>query len=172
MFRSWLLLSASIMSAPVIFVSLGACLLAYVVFNLAVRSKQYPPGPPSWPIFGVALNHPKTEFWKTYAEWGNKYGLPHSLQLINLGSMHIFRRRRFDFVPHPRTAHDHPQLCLRCVQSPQQAVRHLFRPSVCNYGWSTYAAREEHILHVNETLFSFLFHCLVLTAPIAPITTV
>ncbi|KAJ7122870.1 cytochrome P450 [Mycena epipterygia] len=75
------------MSSPAILLSLGGLALAYIVFNLTTRSKPYPPGPPSWPIFGVALNHPKTEFWKTYADWGHKYGVD------GLISFHILGRR-------------------------------------------------------------------------------
>ncbi|KAJ7229088.1 cytochrome P450 [Mycena pura] len=51
----------------------GVVFALLAAFALTSRSAQYPPGPPSWPLFGVALNHPKTEFWKTYAEWGRKY---------------------------------------------------------------------------------------------------
>ncbi|KAJ6567325.1 cytochrome P450 [Mycena vulgaris] len=69
------------------FLAIGGTMLAYIVFNLAARSKSYPPGPPSWPIFGVALIHPKTEFWKTYADWGRKYGID------GLISFHILGRR-------------------------------------------------------------------------------
>ncbi|KAJ7691746.1 cytochrome P450 [Mycena rosella] len=47
-------------------------IFAYVVLTLICR--PYPPGPPSLPILGVALNHPQTEFWRTYADWGRKYG--------------------------------------------------------------------------------------------------
>ncbi|KAJ7163786.1 cytochrome P450 [Mycena crocata] len=67
--------------------SLGGLLVAFVIFKLTKRSNPYPPGPPSWPIFGVALNHPQTEFWKTYAEWGRKYGKD------GLTSFHILGRR-------------------------------------------------------------------------------
>ncbi len=63
-----------VMSSPTILVSIGSLIVACIVFYLTRRSPPYPPGPPSWPIFGVALNHPKTEFWKTYADWGRKYG--------------------------------------------------------------------------------------------------
>ncbi|KAJ7774715.1 cytochrome P450 [Mycena metata] len=68
---------------------LGGLIIACIVFNLAQGSKSYPPGPPSWPIFGVALNHPKTEFWRTYADWGRKYGSSSG----GLISFHILGRR-------------------------------------------------------------------------------
>ncbi|KAJ7940739.1 cytochrome P450 [Mycena leptocephala] len=75
------------MSSPTILVSIGSLIVACIVFYLTRRSPPYPPGPPSWPIFGVALNHPKTEFWKTYADWGRKYGAE------GLLSFHILGRR-------------------------------------------------------------------------------
>ena len=49
--------------------------------------KQYPPGPPGLPVLGVALEHPKTEFWKTYARWGQKYS-PKGIM-----SFHVLGRR-------------------------------------------------------------------------------
>ncbi|KAI0069200.1 cytochrome P450 [Artomyces pyxidatus] len=33
-----------------------------------------PPGPKGLPILGNALEFPQTEQWKTFSEWGNKYG--------------------------------------------------------------------------------------------------
>ncbi|KAJ7891352.1 cytochrome P450 [Mycena olivaceomarginata] len=62
--------------ASTILLLLSGAVLAYTVLKSALRSKPYPPGPPSLPILGVASIHPRTEFWKTYAEWGRKYG-PH-----------------------------------------------------------------------------------------------
>ncbi|KAI5121763.1 hypothetical protein M0805_009574 [Coniferiporia weirii] len=35
---------------------------------------SYPPGPKGVPLLGVALEHPKTEYWKTYAEWERQCG--------------------------------------------------------------------------------------------------
>ncbi|KAF7360503.1 O-methylsterigmatocystin oxidoreductase [Mycena venus] len=64
---------------------IGGIILIYVAFNR--RSTPYLPGPPSLPILGVALKHPKTEFWKTYAEWGRKYGYQ------GLVSFHVLGRR-------------------------------------------------------------------------------
>lgn len=57
--------------------------ISYAVFYFATRRRPFPPGPPSLPILGVALKHPKSEFWKTYAEWGHKYGLESHESLVS-----------------------------------------------------------------------------------------
>ncbi|KAF7359102.1 Cytochrome P450 [Mycena sanguinolenta] len=62
-------------SSTVILLFSGA-VLTYAFLKPSLRSEPYPPGPPSLPILGAAKIHPKTEFWKTYAEWGRKYGHP------------------------------------------------------------------------------------------------
>lgn len=46
-----------------------------------------PPGPKGLPFLGAAKEHPRTEFWKTYREWGLQYGNK------GLVSFHILRRR-------------------------------------------------------------------------------
>jgi hypothetical protein len=50
-----------------------------VLWLLLVRRGQsrFPPGPRGWPLIGMALNHPKSEYWKTYARWGREYGAWH-----------------------------------------------------------------------------------------------
>ncbi|KAF7363348.1 O-methylsterigmatocystin oxidoreductase [Mycena sanguinolenta] len=75
------------MSFWAILLSVSIFLIACISLNLRRRSHPLPPGPPSWPIFGVALDHPKTEFWKTYATWGRKFGAE------GLISFHILGRR-------------------------------------------------------------------------------
>ena len=45
-----------------------------ITFVFLSSKKQHPPGPSGLPFLGVALVHPKTEYWKTYAEWGQVYG--------------------------------------------------------------------------------------------------
>ena len=43
---------------------------------LVCRSQtRFPPGPRGWPLLGIVLNHPKSEYWKTYARWGRDYGV-------------------------------------------------------------------------------------------------
>ncbi|KAJ7348867.1 cytochrome P450 [Mycena albidolilacea] len=73
--------------ASTILLLLSGTVLAYTVLKSTLHSKPYPPGPPSLPILGVASIHPRTEFWKTYAEWGRKYGVN------GLISFHILGRR-------------------------------------------------------------------------------
>lgn len=47
-----------------------------------------PPGPKGLPFLGAAKEHPRTEFWKTYREWGLQYGIiPPSLSLTALSNM-------------------------------------------------------------------------------------
>ncbi|KAF7353851.1 O-methylsterigmatocystin oxidoreductase [Mycena venus] len=70
-----------------VFCAVFAC----VFLKSTLGRKRYPPGPPSQPILGVARIHPKTEFWKTYAEWGRKYG--HRGVNGSLISFHILGRR-------------------------------------------------------------------------------
>ena len=36
--------------------------------------RPFPPGPRGLPFLGVARQHPKSEYWKTYAAWGRKFG--------------------------------------------------------------------------------------------------
>lgn len=34
----------------------------------------YPPGPKGLPLLGNALDMPTFQEWKTYAQWGNRWG--------------------------------------------------------------------------------------------------
>ncbi|KAJ7778809.1 hypothetical protein DFH07DRAFT_766009 [Mycena maculata] len=49
------------------------------------KSAAYPSGPPGLPVLGVARIHPKIEFWKAYADWGNKYGVDGLISFHILG---------------------------------------------------------------------------------------
>ncbi|KIJ34578.1 hypothetical protein M422DRAFT_263358 [Sphaerobolus stellatus SS14] len=62
---------------------------AVICILLLVRRgrTRYPPGPKGLPLLGVARSHPKTEYWKTYAQWGRDYG-DHGLI-----SFHVLGRR-------------------------------------------------------------------------------
>ncbi|KAK7014953.1 O-methylsterigmatocystin oxidoreductase [Favolaschia claudopus] len=76
------------LSQPIFISIVGFILTCVVVHRIwYTRALPLPPGPPSWPIVGVALRHPKLEFWKTYAAWGSQYGAG------GLLSFHIFGRR-------------------------------------------------------------------------------
>ncbi|KAF9010716.1 cytochrome P450 [Cyathus striatus] len=51
-------------------------LFTFLVYFVALRRPtRYPSGPPGLPFLGVARSHPKSQFWKAYAEWGQRYGL-------------------------------------------------------------------------------------------------
>ncbi|KAL0566844.1 hypothetical protein V5O48_015157 [Marasmius crinis-equi] len=61
---------------------------ACIVLRDRFYSSPFPPEPAgSLPILGVLRKHPKTEFWKTYAEWAKEYGPK------GLISFHIIGRR-------------------------------------------------------------------------------
>lgn len=48
--------------------------LAVFAYRLFDSRASFPPGPRGLPLLGVAREHPKTEYWKTYALWGKLYG--------------------------------------------------------------------------------------------------
>lgn len=49
--------------------------VCFVVLLLVCRGQtRYLPGPRGLPLLGVALQHPRTEYWKTYVQWGKQYG--------------------------------------------------------------------------------------------------
>lgn len=58
----------AILAIAILFISYAGFIVGFS------RHVQLPPGPKGVPILGAALEHPKTEFWKTYADWGRKYG--------------------------------------------------------------------------------------------------
>lgn len=66
--------SKTVSQSPSFLVGLAAALLVF--WRLLVRrgGTRFPPGPRGWPLVGMALHHPKSEYWKTYARWGREYG--------------------------------------------------------------------------------------------------
>ena len=57
--------------------ALGLVALSLAATMYLARPRRYPPGPKGIPILGVALEHPKSEFWRTYAQWGREHGVYH-----------------------------------------------------------------------------------------------
>jgi hypothetical protein len=55
----------------------GCILLAFlglVIYRLASHKLPLPPGPPGKLISGNVHQLPKSEGWRTYAEWAETYG--------------------------------------------------------------------------------------------------
>ncbi|KAF9812628.1 hypothetical protein IEO21_06099 [Rhodonia placenta] len=46
------------------------------------RSAALPPGPQGWPIIGNALDFPTSHQWKTFAQWGDRWGDIMSVSLL------------------------------------------------------------------------------------------
>ena len=62
------------MPSPIVAAIVVGLLPLILVFILERRQPSYPPGPKGLPFLGAAKEHPRTEFWKTYRDWGVKYG--------------------------------------------------------------------------------------------------
>lgn len=73
------LLFSPITSTMTFFLVLDVFLAAvsvYLVQKIISRPSvaPYPPGPKGLPFLGNALDMPTSEEWKTYAQWGNRWG--------------------------------------------------------------------------------------------------
>ncbi|KAG5637386.1 hypothetical protein H0H81_004763 [Sphagnurus paluster] len=44
------------------------------IFHRLRNKQKLPPGPPGWPLIGNLLDMPRETTWKTFTEWGQKYG--------------------------------------------------------------------------------------------------
>ncbi|KAJ3793676.1 cytochrome P450 [Lentinula aff. detonsa] len=60
--------------------ALFACFYLYKL--LFTRKYPLPPGPKGWPLIGNAFDMPKTHAWRTFAEWGKKWGPILSIQVL------------------------------------------------------------------------------------------
>ncbi|KAF5356610.1 hypothetical protein D9758_008240 [Tetrapyrgos nigripes] len=64
---------------------LGLVLLAcFILFKLLRRgpSLPLPPGPKGWPIVGNAFEMPKSHLWRTFSDWGDKWGPIMSVKVL------------------------------------------------------------------------------------------
>ncbi|KIK70290.1 hypothetical protein GYMLUDRAFT_67518 [Collybiopsis luxurians FD-317 M1] len=61
--------------------ALLGCFFLYKLFSFQKHSHPLPPGPKGWPLIGNALDMPKTHAWRTFAQWGAKWG---SIMSINV----------------------------------------------------------------------------------------
>lgn len=68
-----------------------------------------PPGPPADPIIGHARFIPPQYSWKTFSDWGKKWGKQTVQTALLLNSSLIEYIRRFDLCTCPGPAHDHNQ---------------------------------------------------------------
>ena len=63
-------------------------LLALIVRAAMLRRRKgpMPPGPTGWPIIGNVLDVPVNHSWKTFAKWGERWGMLHSTSILALVS--------------------------------------------------------------------------------------
>ncbi|KAJ7580221.1 cytochrome P450 [Mycena floridula] len=54
---------------------------------MSFKAAPFPPGPKGLPIFGNLRDIPTESAWKTYAEWGQRWG---GIVYINVGGKHMF----------------------------------------------------------------------------------
>lgn len=47
------------------------------------RSGSLPPGPKGWPLIGNVLDMPASHEWRTFAQWGERWGMPRLLNIQN-----------------------------------------------------------------------------------------
>ncbi len=53
-----------------------AAISLIVHFSRRKQPAPYPPGPKGYPIIGNLLDMPTSLPWRTYMQWGEKYGEP------------------------------------------------------------------------------------------------
>ncbi|KAJ3814347.1 cytochrome P450 [Lentinula lateritia] len=54
--------------------TLLACFTSYKLFFSRKYPHSLPPGPKGWPLIGNAFDMPKSHSWRTFAQWGKKWG--------------------------------------------------------------------------------------------------
>ncbi|OSD06956.1 cytochrome P450 [Trametes coccinea BRFM310] len=70
------------MLAPILFLLVGAILVAFEHFRRRRRLSSLPPGPRGWPIIGNILDMPTSYHWITFADWSKQWGDIMSVSLL------------------------------------------------------------------------------------------
>lgn len=76
------------MSIPTAWMFAALAVLSAIVVSRC-RRLRLPPGPKGVPLLGNVFDVPKTQEWKTYAQWSRQYGLSNPLSLF-LGRFEYF----------------------------------------------------------------------------------
>ncbi|KAF8828256.1 hypothetical protein HHX47_DHR4000894 [Lentinula edodes] len=65
-----------------VLLALLACFTSYRLFFSRKYPHSLPPGPKGWPLIGNAFDMPKTHSWRTFAQWGKKWGPIMSVKVL------------------------------------------------------------------------------------------
>ena len=70
MFVNWQFSTTSVLITVILLI-----LALIPLYRASKRDRlSLPPGPKGWPLIGNLLDIPQSDFFKTYAEWAQKYG--------------------------------------------------------------------------------------------------
>ncbi|KAH7868194.1 cytochrome P450 [Lentinula edodes] len=65
-----------------VLLALLACFTSSRLFFSRKYPHSLPPGPKGWPLIGNAFDMPKTHSWRTFAQWGKKWGPIMSVKVL------------------------------------------------------------------------------------------
>lgn len=106
-------------SSTLIYLAFLLSLLAICIIRLRKsetdRQLPLPPGPQADPIIGHARFIPPQYSWKTFSDWGKKWGRLTNALLLN--SSLIEYTRRFDLCTCSGPSHDHNQRTEGCERA-------------------------------------------------------